>query len=130
MLVDLTAKVVDDTATHVSLTFNGALSESGSLADGRYTLTIFNSKVSNSNGNLDGDCNGIGGDDFILASAGTTGIFRLFGDADGNATVNSTDFAVFRTFFGLGASMFDFNGDAQTNSNDFAEFRKRFGVSV
>ena len=41
-----------------------------------------------------------------------------------------TDFAAFRTFFGLGASIFDFNNDNQTNSTDFAEFRKRFGITV
>ena len=37
---------------------------------------------------------------------------------------------VFRTFFGLGASIFDFDGDGNTNSNDFAEFRKRFGLMI
>ena len=129
-LVALTANVKSDSATHVTLTFTGALSQFGSLEDGRYTIMVLASKVSNANGKLDGDCNGIGGDDFVLASAGATGVFRLFGDSDGNAAVNSNDFAAFRTFFGLGASIFDFNNDGQTNSNDFAEFRKRFGLTI
>lgn len=129
-LVDLSFSVTVDTATHVKITFVTALSEFGSLQDGRYTLTIFASKVSNANGSLDGDCNGIGGDDFVLVGSPANGLFRLFGDADGNATVNSTDFGVFRTFFGLGASIFDFNGDNVTNSNDFAEFRRRFGLTI
>jgi len=54
----------------------------------------------------------------------------VFAFGDGNATVNSTDFATFRNFFGLGSSMFDFNNDGQTNSSDFAEFRKRFGLTI
>jgi hypothetical protein len=41
-----------------------------------------------------------------------------------------TDFATYRTFFGVGASFFDFDGDGQTNSSDFAEFRHRFGITV
>jgi len=54
----------------------------------------------------------------------------LFGDADGNATVNSADFAAFRSVFGTGASFFDFNGDNSTNSEDFAAFRGRFGITL
>jgi len=54
----------------------------------------------------------------------------MFGDSDGNGTVNSTDFATFRTFFGIGPSFSDFNNDGQTNSDDFAEFRKRFGLTI
>jgi len=55
---------------------------------------------------------------------------RLFGDANGDANVNSTDFALFRSTFGLGASIFDFNYDSSTNSDDFSEFRKRFGLMI
>jgi len=130
-LVALTASIFNDTATHVTLTFNGALSEFGSLEDGLYTLTVFSSKVSNANGNLDGNGDGASGDDFVLVgNTATNKLFRLFGDADGNATVNSEDFAVFRSFFGIGPSFFDFQNDSQTNSDDFAEFRKRFGVTL
>jgi len=130
MLVALTANVFNDTATHVTLTFNGALSEFSSLQDGRYTLTIFNTKVSNLNGNLDGNCDGTGGDDFVLASAGTTGIFRLFGDGNGSANVDSTDFALFRAVFGIAGPTFDFDDNGVVNSIDFAEFRKRFGIAL
>jgi uncharacterized protein (DUF2141 family) len=129
-LVALSANVINGSATHVTLTFAGALSQFGSLEDGRYAITVFASNVSNANGKLDGNCNGIGGDDFVLASTGTTGVFRLFGDSNGDATVNSTDFAVFRTYFGLGASMFDFNNDGQTNAADFSQFRLRFGLGL
>jgi len=129
-IVALTANVTVDTATHVELTFAGAVSEFGSLEDGRYTLTIIASKVSGPGGYLDGDCNGVGGDDFVLASAGTSGVFRLFGDGDGNALVNSIDFALLRTVFGIAGPPFDFDNSGVVNSIDFAEFRKRFGLSI
>jgi hypothetical protein len=113
--------------TEVTLNnFTGAQAEFGSLTDGRYTLTALASQITN----LDGNGDGTPGDDFTLVGTPANGLFRLFGDADGNATVNSTDFAAFRTFFGLGASIFDFTGDGLTNSNDFAEFRKRFGITL
>jgi len=73
----------------------------------------------------------MGGDDYMLmGDPATNKLFRLFGDADGNGTVNSSDFAVFRSYFGLGMSMFDYDGDNQANSNDFAQFRKRFGLTI
>ena len=103
--------------TSVRLTFTAAPNIGGSLADGLYTLRVVSSRVA---GGL------VGGD--YVSTAGA--IHRLFGDADGNRTVNSTDFAALRTFFGLGASIFDFNGDNQTNSGDFAEFRKVFGITL
>src|SRR5262249_43717602 len=56
-VVGLTAIVSTDSATHVTLAFNGVLSDFGSLQDGRYTLTITASMVSSANGQLDGDCN-------------------------------------------------------------------------
>jgi len=110
----------------VTLGFTGGPLDFGSLADGRYTLTALASQILN----LDGDNNGVAGGNFILIGNPSNGLFRLYGDADGNGTVNSTDFATFRTFFGLGSSIFDFENDGQTNSSDFAEFRKRFGISI
>jgi parallel beta-helix repeat protein len=113
----------------VVLSFTGGTPfESGSLADGRYTLTALASKIPN----LDGNGDSTPGDDFVLIGdpAIAPRLFRLLGDADGSGTINSSDFAVFRTFFGVGASMFDYDNDGQTNSNDFAEFRKRFGLSI
>lgn len=113
------------------LTFNGALSEFGSLQDGRYTLTIPAANALDvSNQPLDGNGDGTGGDPYVLSSSGTSGIFRLFGDGDGNGTVNSNDFALFRTVFGVAGSVFDFNSNGVVNSDDFAEFRKRFGISL
>jgi len=105
----------------VTLSFTGGPLDYGSLADGRYDLTIFHDQIAN----FDGNANGIAGDDYVF------NFHRLFGDSDGNAVINSVDFAAFRNVFGLGGiSPFDFNGDFGVNSNDFAEFRKRFGLTI
>jgi subtilisin-like proprotein convertase family protein len=113
------------TQTIAKITFTGALTEFGSLIDGRYDFTINSSQVNAGGVLLDGDNNGTAGGNYV------TNLHRLFGDADGNATVNSNDFAALRSFFGLsGPSPFDFNNDNLTNSDDFAEFRKRFGITL
>jgi len=127
-LVALTADVVSSTQTIVTLTFNGALSEFTSLADGRYTLTAFASKING--GSFDGNGDGTAGDNYVLTSSGTAGVFRVFGDSNGDAVVNANDFAAFRVAFGAGTSIFDFDGDNQTDANDFAQFRKRFGLAI
>jgi len=119
--------------TIVTLTFSGTSAvESGSLADGVYTLFIDSSKVVGNGANLDGDGNGTAGGDYVLVGDPTTApkLFRLFGDADGNGMISAIDFATFRSAFGVSESMFDFNGDGLTNALDFAEFRKRFGVTI
>jgi hypothetical protein len=114
----------------VTLNFTGGTVNGISLADGLYTLTVSKSQVNG--GNFDSTGTNLPGDDFVYVGNTTTQkLFRLFGDADGNAAVTSNDFAVFRTFFGLsGPSMFDFDGNNQTNSDDFAQFRQRFGLSL
>ena len=105
----------------VTLSFTGGPLEYGSLADGRYDLTMLHSQIANFNG----DNNGTAGEDHVF------NFHRLFGDADGNATVTSSDFAAFRSVFGTGGiSPFDFNGDFGVNADDFAQFRKRFGLSI
>jgi hypothetical protein len=113
--------------TTAKFSFSGSFTEFGSLVDGLYTLTIFGNQITDSAGQpLDGDNNpGTVGGDYVL------NLHRLFGDGDGNRTVNSVDFAALRTFFGLpGGSMFDFNNDTITDSNDFAAFRARFGLMI
>lgn len=124
-LVSLNAIAVGNSVT---LTFTGGPVDFGSLADGRYTLTAFAALING--GNFDGNGDMIAGDNYELIGTPANGLFRLFGDSDGNGLVNSVDFTAFRTFFGTGPSYFDVNNDGQTNSTDFAEFRKRFGLMI
>jgi hypothetical protein len=107
---------------NVTLTFTGEQVEFGSLADGRYTLAVLASQIVN----LDGDGNGTPGDDYTLVGTPANGLFRLFGDADGDGTVNSTDFLAFRLAFLSPSAAFDFDGSGTVDSSDFLAFRLRF----
>jgi hypothetical protein len=114
--------------------FTGAETEFGSLIDGRYTLTVRSNQISAGGLALDGDGNGAGGDDFTFGSA--QGLFRYFGDVNGDATVNGFDLGFFRNAFGSSAgdpsflSFFDINGDGTINGFDLGQFRTRFGTTL
>jgi hypothetical protein len=116
--------------TSVTLSFSGALTEFGSLKDGRYTLTVFGTQVSNFVGSLDGNGDSVPGDDYVLASSGTTGVFRLFGDINGDGAVAANDLIAFRQHFGGYLFAFDFDSDGSVSANDFLQFRLRFGGSI
>jgi hypothetical protein len=77
---------------------------------------------------LDGDANGTAGGDFTLD------LHRLFGDVNGDRTVNITDLTAFRNAFGATTSdptylpFLDLNGGGVINITDLTQFRNRFGV--
>jgi uncharacterized delta-60 repeat protein len=111
------------------LTFPGAGFVGGSLADGNYTLTVHSDKVHDSLGQaLDGDGNGTAGGDR------TVDFFRLFGDTNGDRTVDNTDFAVFRSASGTHTGdagflwFLDYNGDGAINNTDKKAFDQRRGT--
>lgn len=116
--------------TVVTLTFTGSVAiENGSLADGRYTLTISCGMVDG--GNFDGD--GLPGGDFVLVGrpAEEPRLFRLFGDYDGNGEVDMADFGVFRTLYGSDTNpLFAFDGLGWVGNAEYAAFRLRFGMSI
>ncbi|MBX7103984.1 MAG: hypothetical protein K1X57_07875 [Gemmataceae bacterium] len=124
-LVALNAVV---TGNVVSLTFAAGPVAAGSLADGRYTLTLRASQING--GAFDGNSDGIPGDDYVLTGTPTNGLFRLFGDSDGNGTVNSVDFLAFRLAFLGSSAPFDSDGNGTVDSGDFLQFRLRFLLSV
>jgi len=130
--VGLTFNPPTGPASSVTITFNNAgtvgIDPAGSLADGKYLLTISADNVTGSGGSkFDGNGNGIA--EGSPTDNRTSAFHRLFGDGTGDGNVNSTDFALFRTVFGVAGPNFDFDGSGVVNSNDFAEFRKRFGLS-
>ena len=99
--------IVDDTGTGtvVTLQFAGAAVQGRSLADGRYTLTVAAAQVGGKDGALDGNGDGIGGDDFVLAGdPATNKLFRLFGDANGDGVVDAIDLGQFRATFNANAA--------------------------
>ena len=110
------------------LTFAGPEFVGGSLADGRYTLTVRADRVHDRWGReLDGDGNGSAGGDRADA------FFRLFGDSDGDHDVDWVDRDLFRSAFGksIGEAgylwYFDFDGDGDVDGRDNGEFNRRFG---
>ncbi|HTK77303.1 MAG TPA: dockerin type I domain-containing protein [Gemmataceae bacterium] len=64
----------------------------------------------------------------MLAGNPANGMFRLFGDVNGDATVNGLDLAAFRTAFGTvqGSlaylALLDANGDSAINGLDLTAF--------
>jgi len=105
----------------------------GSLVDGIYTLTVFSSKVQGVLGPLDGNADGMSGDDYVQAGgpASPSKLFRLFGDGDGSGAVDAADYGAFRAAFGGTTGLaFDFDGDGDVDATDFGQFRQRFGSSV
>jgi hypothetical protein len=108
-------------ATVATITFNSD-TEDGSLVDGRYRLTVVADQV-----NLSG---------VSLASNSVMDFHRLFGDVNGDATVNGFDLGFFKDAFGTQIgdanylSYFDFDGDGVINGFDFGQFRTRFGTML
>jgi hypothetical protein len=89
------------------------------LNDGKYHLVVDGRYVKD-NTNSDG---ANGADDF----------FRLFGDSDGDALVDSLDMYHIRQAMGTNArnaaqrAMFDYDGDRDVDSADYRQFRLRYG---
>jgi Arylsulfotransferase (ASST) len=110
------------------LNFVGTEFIGGSLADGSYTLTVRADRVHDRFGReLDGD-----GDD----SAGgnrVDGLFRLFGDTDGDKDVDHTDLDAmlgsFRKNQGEAGFLWflDYDGDGDVDGLDMAQFNHRRG---
>jgi len=112
------------------LTFAGPGIIGGSLADGRYTLTVLADHVHDRWGReLDGDGDGSAGGDRV------DGFFRLFGDSDGDGDVDGQDRDRFRAAFHTHAGepgylwYFDFDGDGYVDGHDNGQFNRRFGKS-
>jgi hypothetical protein len=113
-----------------------------SLADGRYRLSIADAAVTGLGGAaLDGDGDGIAGGAYVspddTAGSGTgyhLGLYRLFGDTDGNGTVDLTDLnqlrSAFNSFSGQTTyvAFLDANNDGTIDLADLSEFRNRFNA--
>jgi hypothetical protein len=104
------------------ISFSGAGVTHGSIADGVYDLTVHSGLV------LDAASNAMTGGDQTFA------FHRLFGDIDGNGTVNSADYFKFKAAFGAGTgsslynAAFDYDGNGTINSADYFKFKANFGM--
>jgi hypothetical protein len=124
-----TAAVVGGVTVVTLNGFSGAQTQFGSLADGRYTLTVLASQISAGGLQLDGNGDGTGGDNFTFDD--TQGLFRFFGDINGDRHVDVVDFGLFSSTFNLSTGQtgfiaaFDFNGDGHIDIVDFGQFSVR-----
>lgn len=102
------------------------------LSDGRYDVAVLDGLVIDAIGqSLDGDGDGLAGGGFLRVGTPANGLFRLFGDGNGDGSVDLNDFIAFRTALAAGGpSIFDSDGDNNTDLNDLVAFRARLGQVV
>jgi hypothetical protein len=124
------ANVVNGVTVVTLNDFSGAETQFGSLGDGRYTLTALQSPISANGAQLDGNYDGVGGDNYNFTDA--QGLFRFYGDINGDRHVDIADFGLFATSYGLHTGQsgflaaFDFNNDGVIDIQDFGQFALRF----
>jgi autotransporter-associated beta strand protein len=124
-----TATVMNGVTVVTLDNFSGNATQFGSLADGRYTLTALASQISFFGEPLDGNGNGTAGDNFTFND--TQGLFRFFGDINGDRHVDIADFGLFSSTFNLSTGQtgfiaaFDFNNDGHIDIADFGQFSIR-----
>jgi hypothetical protein len=109
----------------------------GSLVDGNYQVRINAGLVTSLAGgfNLDGDNNGIAGDDYVFGDEAADNFFRLFGDlsgatATGVSVVDGLDATNFLLSFGVPSNYnpaFDSNEDGFVDGLDATNFLLNFG---
>jgi hypothetical protein len=128
------ASVVNGVTVVTLDNFTGSETEFGSFKDGRYTLTALANQITLGGQQLDGNGDGTPGDNYAFGDA--QGLFRMFGDVNGDQVVNGFDLGLFRNTFGTAAgdpnylSYFDFNGDGVINGFDLGQLRTRFGTML
>jgi Bacterial Ig-like domain (group 3) len=143
------------TQTTVTLTFTNANAAvvdtlpsanggANSLADGVYHLAIADGAVTGTNGlGLDGDNNGTAGGAYSspadTAGSGAghqLGLYRLFGDVDGNGTDDAFDVGPLRLAFNSFGpnppylAYLDANNDGTIDAVDVGQFRVRFNANL
>src|SRR5207248_2263586 len=111
--------------------FSGAETQFGSLADGRYTLTALAGQITAGlGGALDGNGDGTGGEDYGFGDA--QGLFRFYGDANGERRVDVADLGLFAgTYLRVSPdpaylAYFDFNADGRVDVTDLGQFAQRY----
>jgi hypothetical protein len=97
---------------------------------GKYTLTALALDITVGGQYLDGNGDGLGGDNFTFGES--QGLFRFFGDINGDRHIDIADFAIFSNSFNSSTGQtnylayLDFNGDGHIDIADFGQFSIRF----
>jgi Bacterial pre-peptidase C-terminal domain/Dockerin type I domain len=104
------------------ITFSGAGVLNNSIADGLYDLRLDHTKTHDATSQT-------------LATDYLFSFYRLFGDFNGDGTVNNADSFQFSRAFNKSTgqsgylAFFDFNGDGTINNSDSFQFNKRFNTT-
>ena len=104
------------------ITFSGAGVVNNSIADGLYDLDLDHTKAHDAANQL-------------LATDAVFSFYRLYGDFNGDGTVNNADSFQFSRAFNKSAgqagfvAFFDFNGDGTINNSDNFQFSRRFNTT-
>jgi streptogramin lyase len=111
-----------------------------SLADGRYTLTVFASQVTANGTTLDGNGDGTTGDNYVSPADAYQGnglhLYRLFGDVNGDGVDDATDVGQLKSTFNrnntdpLYISFLDADNSGAVDAQDISQFKARFNVNV
>jgi autotransporter-associated beta strand protein len=120
------ASVVNGVTVVTLDSFTGAETEFGSLKDGRYTLTALAGQITFGGQQLDGNGDGTTGDNYTFGEA--QGLFRFYGDINGDRHVDIADFGLFsQSIFNTAnyIAAFDFNNDGHIDIADFGQFSNR-----
>jgi hypothetical protein len=121
--------------TQVVITFNGDFTRGNraALIDGNYQLTIDASKVLSGSIALDGDGDGVGGDNYVIGDDETDNFFAYYGDLDGDRMVGLAEFNAFRASYGKSEGdagynpWLDYEGLGSIGVADFSRLRSRYG---
>jgi hypothetical protein len=104
------------------VTFSGSGVVNNSIADGVYDLTLNHAAVTDAQGQA-------------LAADRVDTFSRLYGDSNGDGTVNNADTFQLRKTFGLSAgatgylAYLDYTGSGTVTNADVFQFRRRFGTA-
>lgn len=128
------AEVAGRSEVRLSFSGNHVQSQTGSLVDGNYMLTIHGNKITGkTNGvQLDGDQDGSAGGNAVIGDNAADAFFRLFGDADGDRDVDGQDYGRFGLAFLTSAGQpgfdfaFDSDADGDIDGQDYGRFGKQF----
>jgi hypothetical protein len=119
-----TSSIVGGVTVVTLSNFTGLETQFGSFRDGRYTLTVLSSQISANGQQMTSN--------YTFGDA--QGLFRMFGDINGDRQVDGADFGAFSFTYGSLSNQpnylwfLDANGDGQIDGFDFSQFSGRFNT--
>ena len=99
----------------------GRTDNGGSLHNGNYQLAINAAGITVGSTPLDGNGNGVGGDNFLRGNVASDNFFRLYGDANGNGFTDLDDMPFYLAALNTNSSSPNFNPALDVNHDGFID---------